>query len=118
MGLKTTFRNIPVIIFDVFKDLVVKATYQRYSENLLEDKPSTPVTFDMIVIETTKKDIYRTNFENIQPLDRLGYVRGVDITFTVQNGDRITVDDTVYEIVNQEIIAADALYMLLLRKAA
>lgn len=117
MGLKRTFRNIPVIIFRVFKDLIQKAEYRKYNENLLDDTPSDPVTFDIIIIETSNVNIDILPFKNIQPSDKLGYVRGVDIDFKIQNNDKITVDTEEYYVAESTIIAADALYILLLRKA-
>lgn len=115
-GLKKLFRNIPVMIFKVFKDLIVQATWHPFTQNLLDEDTAEPKTFDMIITETNHENIDILRFKNIQPNDRLGYVRGVDIDFEIQNGDRISVEDKMYEVAEQEILAADALYILLLRK--
>ena len=118
-GLKKLFRrNIPVLIFKIFKDLQVQATWRSFSQNLLDEVPLQPRTFNMIILETNHENIDILRFKNIQPHDRLGYVRGIDIDFEVQNGDRITVEGKTYEVAEQEIVAADALYILLLRKVA
>lgn len=115
-GLKKLFRNIPVMIFKVFKDLIVEATWHPFTQNLLDEDTVEPKTFDMIITETNHENIDILRFKNIQPNDRLGYVRGVDIDFKIQNGDRIVVEGKTYEVAEQEILAADALYILLLRK--
>ena len=118
-GLKKLFRrNIPTLIFKIFKDLQVQATWRPFSQNLLDEVPPQPRTFNMIILETNHENIDILRFKNIQPHDRLGYVRGIDIDFEVQNGDRITVEGKTYEVAEQEIVAADALYIFLLRKAA
>ena len=115
-GMKKLFRNIPVMIFKVFKDLIVQATWHPFTQNLLDEDLPEPKTFDMIITETNHENIDILRFKNIQPNDRLGYVRGIDIDFEIQNGDRIEVEDKTYEVAEQEILAADALYILLLRK--
>lgn len=118
-GLKKLFRrNIPTLIFKIFKDLQVQATWRPFSQNLLDEVPPQPRTFNMIILETNHENIDILRFKNIQPHDRLGYVRGIDIDFEVQNGDRITVEGKTYEVAEQEIVAADALFIFLLRKAA
>lgn len=115
-GIKKLFRNIPVTIFKVFKDLIVEATWYPFTQNLLDEDTAEPRTFNMIIIETLHENIDILRFNDIQPNDRLGYVRGVDIDFEIQNGDRIEVEDKTYEVADQEILAADALYIFLLRK--
>lgn len=118
-GLKKLFhKNIPTLIFKIFKDLQVQATWRPFSQNLLDEAPPQPRTFNMIILETNHENIDILRFKNIQPHDRLGYVRGIDIDFEVQNGDRITVEGKTYEVAEQEIVAADALFIFLLRKAA
>lgn len=96
----------------------MQATWRSFSQNLLDEVPPQPRTFNMIILETNHENIDILRFKNIQPHDRLGYVRGIDIDFEVQNGDRITVEGKTYEVAEQEIVAADALYILLLRKVA
>lgn len=103
-------------IFKVFKDLIVEATWYPFTQNLLDEDTAEPRTFNMIIIETLHENIDILRFNDIQPNDRLGYVRGVDIDFEIQNGDRIEVEDKTYEVADQEILAADALYIFLLRK--
>lgn len=115
-GIKKLFRNIPVTIFKVFKDLIVEATWYPFTQNLLDEDTAEPRTFNMIIIETLHENIDILRFNDIQPNDRLGYVRGIDIDFEIQNGDRIEVEDKTYEVADQEILAADALYIFLLRK--
>lgn len=115
-GIKKLFRNIPVTIFKVFKDLIVEATWHPFTQNLLDEDTAEPRTFNMIIIETLHENIDILRFNDIQPNDRLGYVRGVDIDFEIQNGDRIEVENKTYEVADQEILAADALYIFLLRK--
>lgn len=115
-GIKKLFRNIPVTIFKVFKDLIVEATWYPFTQNLLDEDTAEPRTFNMIIIETLHENIDILRFNDIQPNDRLGYVRGVDIDFEIQNGDRIEVENKTYEVADQEILAADALYIFLLRK--
>lgn len=115
-GIKKLFRNIPVTIFKVFKDLIVEATWYPFTQNLLDEDTAEPRTFNMIIVETLHENIDILRFNDIQPNDRLGYVRGVDIDFEIQNGDRIEVENKTYEVADQEILAADALYIFLLRK--
>lgn len=115
-GIKKLFRNIPVTIFKVFKDLIVEATWHPFTQNLLDEDTAEPRTFNIIIIETLHENIDILRFNDIQPNDRLGYVRGVDIDFEIQNGDRIEVENKTYEVADQEILAADALYIFLLRK--
>ena len=115
-GIKKLFRNIPVTIFKVFKDLIVEATWHPFTQNLLDEDTQDPRTFSIVIIETNHENIDILRFKNIQPNDRLGYVRGVDIDFEIQNGDRIEVEDKMYEVAEQDILAADALYVFLLRK--
>lgn len=115
-GIKKLFRNIPVTIFKVFKDLIVEATWYPFTQNLLDEDTAEPRTFNMIIIETLHENIDILRFNDIQPNDRLGYVRGIDIDFEIQNGDRIEVENKTYEVADQEILAADALYIFLLRK--
>lgn len=115
-GIKKLFRNIPVTIFKVFKDLIVEATWYPFTQNLLDEDTAEPRTFNIIIIETLHENIDILRFNDIQPNDRLGYVRGVDIDFEIQNGDRIEVENKTYEVADQEILAADALYIFLLRK--
>lgn len=115
-GIKKLFKNIPVTIFKVFKDLIVEATWYPFTQNLLDEDTAEPRTFNMIIIETLHENIDILRFNDIQPNDRLGYVRGIDIDFEIQNGDRIEVENKTYEVADQEILAADALYIFLLRK--
>ena len=115
-GIKKLFRNTPVTIFKVFKDLIVEATWYPFTQNLLDEDTAEPRTFNIIIIETLHENIDILRFNDIQPNDRLGYVRGVDIDFEIQNGDRIEVENKTYEVADQEILAADALYIFLLRK--
>lgn len=115
-GIKKLFKNIPVTIFKVFKDLIVEATWHPFTQNLLDEDTAEPRTFNMIIVETLHENIDILRFNDIQPNDRLGYVRGVDIDFEIQNGDRIEVENKTYEVADQEILAADALYIFLLRK--
>lgn len=115
-GIKKLFRNIPVTIFKVFKDLIVEATWYPFTQNLLDEDTAEPRTFNMIIVETLHENIDILRFNDIQPNDRLGYVRGIDIDFEIQNGDRIEVENKTYEVADQEILAADALYIFLLRK--
>lgn len=115
-GIKKLFKNIPVTIFKVFKDLIVEATWYPFTQNLLDEDTAEPRTFNMIIVETLHENIDILRFNDIQPNDRLGYVRGVDIDFEIQNGDRIEVENKTYEVADQEILAADALYIFLLRK--
>lgn len=115
-GIKKLFRNIPVTIFKVFKDLIVEATWHPFTQNLLDEDTAEPRTFNMIIVETLHENIDILRFNDIQPNDRLGYVRGIDIDFEIQNGDRIEVENKTYEVADQEILAADALYIFLLRK--
>lgn len=115
-GIKKLFRNIPVTIFRVLKDLIVEATWHPFTQNLLDEDTAEPKTFNMIIVETLHENIDILRFNDIQPNDRLGYVRGIDIDFEIQNGDRIEVENKTYEVADQEILAADALYIFLLRK--
>jgi len=48
-------------------------------------------------------------------LDKLCYLKGVDVSFEVQNGDRILDGTDAFEVKAFDVDAAGALYTLLVR---
>ena len=116
MALKDTFQKIPVTIFKVFKSLVRGVSYVKTADDGFTAPVVTAVPIDALIISTTGIDVTRLSFYHlIQPLDKLCYLKGVDVSFEVKNGDRILDGTDAFEVKAFDVDAAGALYTLLVR---
>jgi hypothetical protein len=124
MGLRETFQNAAKTAIDTFGNVRVSATYEALaSTNSVVYNASsgtavvTRSSVSGVQLIFDVFEIAQIDNQNVLPDDRKALIAGKTLsTITPKVADRIIVSGIVYEIVNFETDAADALYTFQLRR--
>jgi hypothetical protein len=118
MGMRKVFQNAAVTAMKVAGDITRPATYREETDNGFGDVEKLEKPCKIIFDEITDKEASRYSFASlIQMKDKIGMIATANISVPINTQNKI-VDEfgVVWTIVAKDEDAADALYVLLLRK--
>ena len=125
MSLNDVFQNAAATIFKIFDSLTKPGYYVvREGSGWGDDDPNPEHSMKVIVNGLTQEQIRNTKFfTQIQPLDTIIMVKGVDIrtnNIVVKNSDGYKIVfgliTKAFDIIDHETDPAEALYLILLRE--
>lgn len=118
MGMRSVFQKAAMTAFKITGDIPQPATYIETEDNGFDDPVSTENICQIIYDEFTAKELdYYGWTPNFKKKDIKGLIPSLSISVPIGNKGQIRREDgQVYEIKEKFIDAADAMYVLLLRK--
>lgn len=118
MGLSKVFQKAAVTAFKIADDISKTGVYIDITDDGFTAPTEVEYPLDIIKEKFSEIDRSRLSFgDRIQRKDLKGMVPSLSLTSSIKANNKIrTSDDVIYTIVDLEIDAANALYILLLRK--
>lgn len=118
MGMKKVFQKAATTAFKIAGDIPRSATYILETDNGFDEATTEENSCQIIYDKFTARDLEHLGWTLIfKRKDIKGLVPSLSISVPIGNKGKIKGDDgQIYDIVEKEIDAADALYLLLLRK--
>ena len=118
MGRKSTFQKAAVTAFKIAGDIVRNATYVEVVDDGFDVATKKEIPIQIIYDKFTEEEAGSLSFSSlIQISDKKGLIPFITVPVILHTQNRIVGDDgEIYTIIAKDLDAADALYILLLRK--
>lgn len=118
MGLRNVFQKAAVTALNAFGDVTQDAYYVETIDDGFGDSSSTSYPVKIIYDTFTDAEASRFSFASlIQVKDKKGLVPALSVDVAIHSNNQIKdTDDVLWSIIAKEMDAADAMYILLLRK--